>query len=250
MNRAFFLIMRQEFDKYKQEDFEVWKRLFERQSENLTTKACDAYLVALQRMQPVLNADNVPNFNAINDWFKGSTGWQIECVPGLIPVEDFFQLLARKHFCSSTWLRSMQQLDYLEEPDMFHDIFGHVPLLSDPVFSDFAQEFGKLGRSVINQPEKVLMLQRIYWFTIEFGLIEQNGSKIYGAGIASSFGESNLSVSGSVPTEDFDVERVMNTSFHTDQLQTHYVKIQSSEELFEAIVRLTHKWKQHEMARK
>ena len=235
--------MKQEFEKYRKEDFEVWKRLFQRQEKNLKTKASIEYLDALKRMRPILNGDSVPNFTEINSWFTGSTGWQIECVPGLIPVEDFFQLLAEKKFCSSTWLRTMEQLDYLEEPDMFHDIFGHIPLLSDPVFSAFAQEFGRLGCSVINDSERVLMLQRIYWFTIEFGLIEQNGPKIYGAGIASSFGETNLSISGKVPTVRFDLDRVMRTSFHTDVLQSHYVVIDSFEKLFDEIVELTENWK-------
>ncbi len=250
MDRAFFLNMKQQFEQYKKEDFQVWKRLFERQEENLKDKACDEYLVALQRMRPVLHAESVPDFDAINDWFRAYTGWEIACVPGLIPVEDFFQLLAQKQFCSSTWLRSMAQLDYLEEPDMFHDIFGHVPLLSDPIFSEFAQEFGRLGCSVIHDHERVLMLQRIYWFTIEFGLVQQNGAKIYGAGIASSYGESNLSLSGTVPTMAFDVERVMQTSFHTDQLQSHYVMIENFAQLFDTIVSLTKNWKNYAVATK
>ena len=167
--------MKQDFESYNREDFAVWKVLFERQELNLQDKACDEYMLALDRMKPVLNSGAPPNFEEINTWFQQSTGWEIHCVPGLIPVEDFFQLLAKKKFCSSTWLRTMNQLDYLEEPDMFHDIFGHVPLLSDPIFSDFAQEFGKLGCTVLNDPEKIIMLQRLYWFTIEFGLIQTRG---------------------------------------------------------------------------
>lgn len=250
MDRAFFLIMKQHFNNYTAEDLDVWKRLFERQQANLQTKACDEYILSLERMKSVLNADNLPNFDAINEWFVGGTGWSIHCVPGLIPVEEFFELLADRKFCSSTWLRPLSQLDYLEEPDMFHDIFGHIPLLSDPIFSEFAREFGKLGRSFSHDPERVRMLQRIYWFTIEFGLIRQEGLKIYGAGIISSFGESNLSVSGSVPVEDFDIERVMSTPFHTDQLQTHYVVIESFEQLFDAILTLTKNWSTYAMARK
>lgn len=234
--------MIQEFDNYTQEDFLVWRTLFERQEANLQDKACDEYLLALQRLKPVLNENAPPNFRAINKWFKESTLWEIQCVPGLIPVEDFFQLLAKKKFCSSTWLRSMKQLDYLEEPDMFHDIFGHVPLLSDPIFSDFAQEFGKLGCTVLNEPNRVLMLQRLYWFTIEFGLINQNGLKIYGAGIASSFGEANSSISGAVPIVEFDIEKVMQTEFRTDVMQSQYVVIESFERLFESLLQVTKKW--------
>ena len=242
--------MKQEFEKYGAEDFEVWRLLFERQERNLQDKACDEYMLALERMKDVLHPGSIAKFDYLNEWFKSSTGWQIHCVPGLIPVEEFFQLLAERKFCSSTWLRPMEQLDYLEEPDMFHDIFGHIPLLSDPVFSAFAEEFGRLGRSVLHDAEKVIMLQRLYWFTIEFGLIRQQGLKIYGAGIISSFGESNLSLSGTVPVEDFDVERVMRTPFHTDQLQTHYVAIESLEALFDTALQLTKNWKSYAVERK
>jgi phenylalanine-4-hydroxylase len=100
-------------------------------------------------MENVLNKDSLPNFQAINQWFTHSTGWEIQCVPGLIPVEEFFQLLAEKKFSSSTWLRSLEKLDYLEEPDMFHDTFGHVPLLSNPIFSEYILEFGKLGNVLL-----------------------------------------------------------------------------------------------------
>lgn len=237
--------MKQEFDKYKDEDFLVWKTLFNRQKVNLVDKACDEYMLALERMQPILHPNAPPNFEEINCWFQGSTGWEIHCVPGLIPVEDFFQLLKEKKFCSSTWLRSMDQLDYLEEPDMFHDIFGHVPLLSDPIFSEFANEFGKLGCTVLNDPERVIMLQRLYWFTIEFGLVNQGGLKIYGAGIASSFGESTSSISGEIPTVSFDMERVMQTAFRTDVMQSEYVVIESFEQLFESILEVTKNWKEY-----
>jgi phenylalanine-4-hydroxylase len=234
--------MKQQFEQYGNEDFLVWEALFVRQYENLQIKACDEYMLALGRMKDVLHPEAPPRFDAINDWFASSTGWKIECVPGLIPVKDFFELLSKKRFCSSTWLRSMDQLDYLEEPDMFHDIFGHVPLLSDPIFSDFAQEFGKLGCTVMHDPVKVQMLQRLYWFTIEFGLIAQNGNKIYGAGIVSSFGESNRSLSTEVPALAFDIDQVMETSFRTDVLQSEYFVIPSFEELFDALLRVVERW--------
>ncbi|PWL32882.1 MAG: phenylalanine 4-monooxygenase [Fluviicola sp. XM-24bin1] len=234
--------MRQEFDKYKDEDFLVWRTLFERQKRNLKDKACDEYMLALERMESVLHPNAPPDFQEINSWYKQSTGWEIHCVPGLIPVEEFFPLLAQKKFCSSTWLRTMEQLDYLEEPDMFHDIFGHVPLLSDPVFSDFAQEFGRLGCTVLNNPERILMLQRLYWFTIEFGLIRQDGLKIYGAGIVSSFGEANLSISGEVQAVPFDIEEVMKTEFRTDVMQSQYVVIDSFEQLFESLLKVMNEW--------
>src|SRR5699024_8963105 len=152
--------MTQEFKRYTSQDLLVWETLFKRQAENLVKKACPEYLSALQNMKGVLNPNEIPHFTKINQWFADHTGWHVEVVPWLIPVEDFFMLLAQKKFPSSTWLRTIEQLDYLEEPDMFHDIFGHVPLLSNPVFSDFMEHFGKTGCSVLDNHEKILELQR------------------------------------------------------------------------------------------
>ncbi len=234
--------MKQQFEKYTEEDFLVWKTLFERQEKNLQDKACEEYLDALDDMKEVLNANKIAKFSELNHWFESRTGWEIYCVPGLIPVDEFFDLLSRKKFCSSTWLRTMDQLDYLEEPDMFHDTFGHIPLLSNPVFSNFAHEFGKLGKSLAHDEQKVLMLQRLYWFTIEFGLIEQNGLKIYGAGIASSFGESISSIADGNEKLKFEMEEVLNQVFKTDEIQNTYFVIDSFESLFESILVLTKKW--------
>lgn len=251
MNRAFFIlsIMKQEFDKYNESDFQVWKKLFDRQYINLQHKACKEYIYALEAMKDVLKSSSIANFQALNNWFKDQTGWTIQCVPGLIPVEDFFCLLADKKFCSSTWLRSMEQLDYLEEPDMFHDVFGHIPLLSNPVFSEFAHEFGKLGKSMLHDQEKLIMLQRLYWFTIEFGLIEQNGLKIYGAGIISSFGESISSLEATSEKKPYNLEEVINCEFRNDVIQEKYFVIESFDQLFESIVELKQKWKKYAVAK-
>lgn len=234
--------MKQQFNDYKKEDFEVWKTLFERQQINLKDKACNEYLLALDEMKDVLKPDSIPKFSELNDWFHTRTGWEICRVPGLIPVDEFFEFLAQKKFCSSTWLRTMKQLDYLEEPDMFHDIYGHIPLLSNEVFSEFAHQFGKLGKSMINDEEKLLMLQRLYWFTIEFGLIEQNGIKIYGAGIASSYGESISSLQTGTSKVDFDLDKIIHKSFKNDEVQSQYFVINSFEQLFESIELLINKW--------
>lgn len=234
--------MKQQFETYTEQDHEVWKILFERQADNLKDKACQAYLNALETMAPVLNANHVPKFTELNEWFSEHTEWEIHCVPGLIPVDEFFCLLADRKFPSSTWLRRMDQLDYLEEPDMFHDIFGHVPLLSNPVFSAFMVAFGKLGKSFLHDEERLLQLQRLYWFTIEFGLTIESGLKIYGAGIASSFGESNSSLNGDAERIDFDLEEILNTAFKNDEVQTKYFVIDDFEALFTSIEALTEKW--------
>jgi phenylalanine-4-hydroxylase len=234
--------MKQEYSNYNEEDLLVWQTLFDRQKQNLQDKACVEYITALDEMIEVLNHEEVPSFEKLNTWFSTRTGWKIHCVPGLIPVDEFFELLAQKKFSSSTWLRSMKQLDYLEEPDMFHDIFGHVPLLFNDVFSSFMERFGKLGVRFRHDEQKLIQLQRLYWFTIEFGLINQNGLKIYGAGIASSFGESNSSLHGPAIKVDYDLDEVLNQFFKNDEVQNKYFVIQNFEELFESITRLTEAW--------
>ncbi|MBD3637982.1 MAG: phenylalanine-4-hydroxylase [Crocinitomicaceae bacterium] len=227
--------LKQEMDKYTSVDFEVWKILFERQAENLKTKGSLHYTQALSDMKEVLNRSLVPDFRALNGFFQEKTGWNIHVVPGLIPVEDFFELLAQKKFCSSTWLRSMENLDYLEEPDMFHDIFGHIPLLSNEVFSAFTHEFGKLGKKHIHNPESLVKLQRLYWFTIEFGVILEEKIKAYGAGIMSSFGETNRIANRECTFHEFDIEAILNKEFRTDVMQEEYFVIESLEQLYNCL---------------
>lgn len=225
--------MKQEYSLYKEEDQLVWKTLFERQVENLQDKSCTEYLSCLDIMKNVLNSRQIPDFNEMNSMLTESTGWSIEVVPGLIPVEDFFQLLSKRKFSASTWVRKMDQLDYLEEPDMFHDVFGHTPLLADPKFAKFMKDFGDLGVEFIDNEEVVIQLQRLYWFTIEFGLIHENGRKVYGAGICSSFGEAIHSLSDNVEVVPFNLEKVINTEFKTDVVQTLYFELKSFDQLFE-----------------
>lgn len=227
--------MKQHYNNYNQEDFLVWKTLFERQVKNLEDKSCKTYLKCLQQLQDVLNPDEIPDFDKLNKVLYAKTGWSVVVVPGLIPVDEFFNLLANKQFCSSTWLRTMKQLDYLEEPDMFHDIFGHIPLFMDQGYADFAHQMGLLGQRFINDEQVLLELQRIYWFTIEFGLIEEQGLKLYGAGIMSSFGESNYVYSSAPELLDFDLEKVIETDFCNSEIQTKYFVIQSFEQLFTAV---------------
>lgn len=233
--------MKQQFDLYTQQDKAVWSLLFNRQVSNLQDKACTDYLQALDWMKPVLNAENVPNFEALNSWFADRTGWKIECVPGLIEVGDFFVLLAQKKFPSSTWLRSLDKLDYLEEPDMFHDIFGHVPLLANPMYAEFMQSFGALGCRYLDNPQIQAELQRLYWFTIEFGLIQENDHlRIYGAGIVSSFMEAQSSLKDEqVERKLFHLQQVIQTAFCTSEPQNTYFVLENLEDLFESVRELS-----------
>lgn len=234
--------MRQNVNLYTDADKLVWKTLFERQVDNLQNKCCAEYLTAVEEMSDALNPKSIASFQNLDAFFETTTGWKIHCVPGLIPVEEFFQLLAQKKFCSSTWLRRMDQLDYLEEPDMFHDIFGHVPLLANPIFSDFMEAFGKLGVKHLDNPERVIQLQRLYWFTIEFGLIDMNNTKVYGAGIVSSYGETNSSLQSDVEHIPFNVEKVLNTPFRNDVVQDKYFVIDSFDQLFKCIEEVEKLW--------
>lgn len=228
--------MRQNYENYSKENQEVWKLLFNRQKENLAIKGSKYYNDCLEQLAPCLNEKGIPNFEEMNRFFESRTAWKIHVVPGLIPVEEFFDLLANKKFCSSTWLRTREQIDYLEEPDMFHDIFGHIPLLLNSTFSKFAQAFGKLGQQFKGNEEMLLKLQRIYWFTIEFGLIKEEGElKVYGAGIASSFGETNHVFDPNIKHIKYQIQEVMGCEFHTDIIQEKYFVINSLEELYTSL---------------
>ena len=226
--------MKQQFENYTVEDFKVWKTLFERQVKNLKGKASSDYLSTLDELKTVLSSESIPRFNELNKVLEEKTGWTIEIVPGLIPVVDFFELLAQKKFCSSTWLRTMKQLDYLKEPDMFHDIFGHIPLFMNKEYGNFAQKMGKIGVSFKDSEKILTELQRIYWFTIEFGLLKGNQSKIYGAGIISSFGETNFIYEKGTDISPFDLNEIINTDFCNSEIQTKYFLLNSFEELYEA----------------
>ena len=228
--------MFQDYTKYTTEDQEVWKLLFERQLSNLDDKACPDYLECLRNFYPALQADSIPVFDDLRLTLKETSGWGLQVVPGLIPVDEFFSLLSQKKFCSSTWVRSRNMIDYLEEPDMFHDIFGHTPLILNQQYAEFMHELGKLGVRFGNDPESVLKLQRLYWFSIEFGLMQTDkGFKIYGAGIASSYGETNHIYNDNVEVLPFDIGEVMNNYFVNSEIQSRYYYIDSLESLYTLI---------------
>lgn len=225
--------MRQNWNNYSTEDHGTWSILHSRQSQNLIRKAWSPFHQCLR--DALIQPEEIPRFENIENALT-KTGWQIEVVPGIIPVKEFFDLLAAKKFCSSTWLRRRDQLDYLEEPDMFHDIFGHIPLLLQPDYSHFVQNFGKLGQQFHHEPEIVLLLERLYWFTIEFGLMrENNETKILGAGIISSFGETNHVYNDAVEVREFSVENVLRTPFRNDQVQNLYFEARDPTAVFGCI---------------
>ncbi len=224
----------QKYENYTPEDFAVWKILFERQMTILPSMASEEYLEGIQRIG--FTGDTIPNFQEVNARLLQLTGWKIVVVPGIIEEPVFFQLLSQKKFPATSWLRKMNELDYLSEPDMFHDVFGHMPLLTNPLFCDFYHAMGMLGVTYNHKQNIIQMLGRMYWFTVEFGLIKNNEAlKIFGAGILSSHSETKFSVSDEPKHIAFNTEQVMHTPYENDHIQDTYFVIDSFQQLYNSI---------------
>ncbi|WP_017731411.1 phenylalanine 4-monooxygenase [Nafulsella turpanensis] len=226
--------MEQKYANYTKEDFQVWEVLFNRQMENLPGRATDEFLQGIDRIN--FTAGKIPDFSETNPLLKSITGWELAVVPGIVDDAIFFQLMADCKFPASTWLRKMSELDYLEEPDMFHDVFAHVPLLTNQAFVDFLQELSKIGLEYIDNKWAIELLSRIYWFTVEFGLIrEAEGLRIYGAGILSSAGETVFCLSDKPKRFEYNVEQILNTPYRKDTFQDRYFIIESYEQLYQSL---------------
>jgi len=210
----------------------VWKTLYERQTRLLPGLACDAFIEGMRRLP--MAADRIPDFEALSETLMKATGWQVVAVPGLVPDDVFFEHLANRRFPAGNFIRGAHELDYLEEPDVFHDVFGHVPMLMHPVMADFIQAYGQGGLRA-QKLGKLAELARVYWYTVEFGLVRQGGgTRIYGAGIASSFTESTFAVQSASPNRiAFDLERVMRTTYRIDDFQESYFVLDSLDDLLE-----------------
>lgn len=210
----------------------VWKTLYERQTRLLPGLACDAFIEGMRRLP--MAADRIPDFEALSETLMKATGWQVVAVPGLVPDDVFFEHLANRRFPAGNFIRGAHELDYLEEPDVFHDVFGHVPMLMHPVIADFIQAYGQGGLRA-QKRGKLAELARVYWYTVEFGLVrEGGGTRIYGAGIASSFSESTFAVQSASPNRiGFELERVMRTHYRIDDFQESYFVLDSLDDLLE-----------------
>lgn len=218
--------------RYTPAEHAVWKTLYERQTRLLPGLACDAFLEGMRRLP--MASDRIPDFEALSETLMKATGWQVVAVPGLVPDEVFFEHLANRRFPAGNFIRGAHELDYLEEPDVFHDVFGHVPMLMHPVMADFIQAYGQGGLRA-QKLGKLAELARVYWYTVEFGLVRHgDGTRIYGAGIASSFSESAFSVQSASPNRiGFDLERVMRTTYRIDDFQESYFVLDSLDDLLE-----------------
>ncbi len=223
----------QDWGAYTLAEHQTWRTLYQRQTELLPGRACEAFLHGLQVLD--LNREGVPNLARINQDLQRLTGWQVVAVPGLVPDGIFFEHLANRRFPAGQFLRKPDQLDYLQEPDIFHDVFGHVPMLTDPVFADYMAAYGRGGLRALGQGQ-LHNLARLYWYTVEFGLLETaEGLRIYGAGIVSSRAESIYALESGVPNRlGFDLERVMRTPYRIDDFQEVYFVTPSIQALLDA----------------
>lgn len=217
---------------YSAAEHATWKTLYERQTHMLPGRACDAFLAGLRDLP--LDARHIPDFEQVNKVLMRRTGWQLVAVPGLVPDAVFFGHLAERRFPAGNFIRSPDAMDYLEEPDVFHDVFGHVPMLMQPAMADFMQAYGQGGLRA-QQLGCLEQLARVYWYTVEFGLLMQHGvPRIYGAGIASSFTESHFALEDASPNRlQFNLERVMRTRYRIDDFQESYFVIGDLDALLE-----------------
>jgi len=222
----------QGYERYGPAEHAVWRTLFERQSKLLPGRACTAFVEGMRAL-PIV-ADGIPDFRRLSDVLVRRTGWQVVAVPGLVPDEVFFDHLAHRRFPAGSFIRKADQLDYLEEPDVFHDVFGHVPMLMHPVIADYIQAYG-VGGLRARKLGRLTNLSRVYWYTVEFGLLEEAGAlRIYGSGIVSSFAETLFALDDSSPNRiRFDLERVMRTDYRIDDFQETYFVIDGLERLLE-----------------
>ena len=220
----------QDWAAYSSDEHALWDRLFARQSRQLVGRAVPAFLEGLDVLH--LSRPGIPDFAELSDRLTALTGWSVVAVPGLVPDEVFFEHLAHRRFVAGRFIRRPDQIDYLEEPDVFHDVFGHVPLLSDPVFADYMQAYGEGGLRAARLGA-IDRLARLYWHTVEFGLIRgPEGLRIYGAGIVSSHGESLYALESPRPPRiAFDLKRVMRTRYNIDDYQPAYFVIDRFEDL-------------------
>lgn len=225
----------QDWAAYSPAEHAMWDRLFARQAAMLPDRVVPEFIAGLDVLR--MDKPGIPDFEILSERLTKATGWQVVAVPGLVPDRVFFEHLAKRRFVAGRFIRRPDQLDYLEEPDVFHDVFGHVPLLANPVFADYMQAYGEGGLRADNMGA-IDQLARLYWYTVEFGLIQQgDGLKLYGSGIVSSNAESIFALDDPSPNRlGFDLRRVMRTPYRIDDFQQTYFVIKNFEDLLRQTV--------------
>jgi len=223
-------VVDQGWERYTPEQHRVWKTLFERQAALLPGRVCDEFLAGMREL--AITADAIPDFRRLSDILMLRTGWQVVAVPGLVPDDVFFDHFANRRFPAGNFIRKPHELDYIEEPDVFHDLFGHVPMLTNPALASYLQAYG-IGGQRAQRLGVLPNLARVYWFTVEFGLVRQSGGlRIYGSGIASSYSETRFSLEDPSPNRvGFDLARVMRTRYRIDDFQETYFVIERFDDL-------------------
>jgi phenylalanine-4-hydroxylase len=220
----------QDWKRYTAEEHATWDSLFARQASMLPQRVTSQFMAGLEVLR--LSKPGIPDFEELSERLQQATGWSVHAVPGLVPEEVFFEHLANRRFVAGRFIRKPQQMDYLQEPDVFHDVFGHVPLLAHPVFADYMQAYGQGGLRAMRHGA-IDKLARLYWYSVEFGLIRSGSKlKVYGAGIVSSYAESLFALDDASPNRiGFDLRRVMHTPYRIDDFQQTYFVIDSYEDL-------------------
>ena len=224
----------QQYEQYSDTDHSVWSSLYTRQLQKVQQVAYRHFIKGIGQLG--FNDHKIPDFADTNKTLMQLTGWQIYAVPGLIPNNRFFELMKTKQFGATTWIRKPEQLDYLEEPDMFHDVFGHIPLLTDPIICDYLYKLAALAVKYIDNDEVIERIARLYWYTIEFGLVkEEDELKIYGAGILSSIGETSFCLSDKATLVPFNLQEILQTPYIKDDFQSKYFVLESFHQLPAAV---------------
>jgi phenylalanine-4-hydroxylase len=226
-------LIEQDWKAYTAEQHGLWAELVGRRMPQLRESACREYLEGFELIG--LKEDRLPELAAVSARLGPETGWSSTPVSGFLPADAFFEMLAARMFPTTTWLRSRESMEYTPEPDIFHDVFGHVPMHAHPVFADFLQHYGKVCSALIADPVALERMGRLFWFTVEFGLIRQDGAfKVYGSGLVSSHGECSRVLAGGCEVKDFNLDAVLETKVDTGTMQPVLYAVESFEQIFEA----------------
>jgi phenylalanine-4-hydroxylase len=226
-------LIEQDWAAYTPEQHAVWAELVRRRMPQLREHACREYLDGFEQIG--LQEDTLPDLKAVSARLGPRTGWQSTPVSGFLPPDAFFEMLAARMFPTTTWLRSRESMGYTPEPDIFHDVFGHVPMHAHPVFGNFLQHYGKVCAGLMHDPVALERMGRLFWFTVEFGLIRQDGEvKVYGSGLISSHGECSRVLAGGCEVKDFELDAVMNQQFQTSEMQPVLYAVESFEQIYDA----------------
>ena len=225
-------LIEQSYGGYNEEQHALWGELVGRRMPQLRTHACREYLDGFEQIG--LQEDRLPDLKTISSRLRPRTGWSSTPVSGFLPADAFFEMLAARMFPTTTWLRSRESMEYTPEPDIFHDVFGHVPMHAHPVFGDFLQHYGKVC-AALSSPEALERMGRLFWFTVEFGLIRQDGAtKVYGSGLISSHGECTRVLEGGCEIRPFDLDEVLDQEFDTGAMQPVLFAVESFDQIYEA----------------